>query len=98
MAATTRLIALGAAALVLAACSSSSSSTSLDSDSAPQGNPATYQRIASHTDCVVLQAEFDRFEREAQKFRDGYQLTNAEIAVDYMGAVDRRMRAIGCYS
>ena len=97
MAATTRLIALGAAALVLAACSTSSS-TSLDSDSAPKGNPATYQRINELSDCVALQAEFDRFDRMHGEFIASSDLTNAQVATDYMDAVDKRMRSVGCYS
>lgn len=90
-----RAIALAAAGLALAACSSSSPA---DTDGPVyNGNPATYQRINSLTDCVALQAEFDRFERNHGEFIDKSDLGNAKVATDYMKAVDNRMRAIGCY-
>lgn len=81
--------------LALTACSGSSTST----DSNPrQGNPDTYQRINALTDCVALQAEFDRFDRAHSEFIEKSDLANAETATDYMKAVDDRMRTIGCYS
>lgn len=94
MAQTARAVTLAFAALALVACSSSSAETS----GRTPGNPETYQRINSLTDCVALQAEFDRFDREHDAFLAASNITNAEVATDYMYAVDEQMRRVGCYN
>lgn len=98
MTAVPRILVATLAALTLSACwTPPGPPVGGNDEGAPQGNPATYQRINSLTDCVALQAEFDRFERAHRQFIDSRDLGNAEVATDYMATVDDRMRIVGCY-
>lgn len=64
------------------------------SSSERPGTPAVYDRIASETDCAILQGEFDT--AEAGHSRAAAGSTAAKIATSYMQAADERMRAVGC--
>jgi hypothetical protein len=100
-----RWISVPLVALLLAACGDDDD-TSADSETtttAPAestttvgpGDPAVYQRIASLTDCTMLQAEFDQAEENNGRVPAGSD--QAEWTLAYMEAADARMQEVGCY-
>lgn len=93
-----KILFLVAAFMVVAfiAGMASGSGSSLTPAERP-GSPAVYAEIASQTDCVALQATFDRAEANGKAARSRRNLSLARVTTSYMEAADDRMRQINCY-
>ena len=59
------------------------------------GDPRVYARIASLTDCVALQGEFDTSFNNNQRQNPGTALYATTLA--YMSAADDQLKAAKCY-
>ncbi len=65
------------------------------SEDPPPGNPAVYERIGAMTDCVELQAEFDRAMGNHNRSGIGTEARRWTLA--YARTADKRMSKVGCY-
>jgi hypothetical protein len=93
------IVAGGIILLILAAIggvfdSTGGNSGTSDDTSGVQGNPDVYERIASETDCGVLQMEFDQAMDNAEARQPGDPLR--AVSLDYADAADARLEELGC--
>ena len=80
-----RAMLLAASAIILTGCST---------NDAKPGNAAVYEEIAAMTDCVELQATFDRNMDDVERRDPGDPLR--DVVFGYANAANDRMRDLGC--